>query len=110
VLLYLRLLSAFAEDGPAVFSEEAGLGLVEDGLCGFANADYEERFGRIDFQHAASGRPAIPEWISTAYYPQRDRDPGQVFQSWGLSLLFNSGYNIASEFYPDIWRKVFRRK
>ncbi len=48
--------------------------------------------------------------ISTAYYPQRDRDPGQVFQSWGLSLLFNSGYNIASEFYPDIWRKIFRRK
>ena len=48
--------------------------------------------------------------ISTAYYPQRDRDPGQVFQSWGLSLLFNSGYNIASEFYPDVWRKVFRRK
>jgi len=48
--------------------------------------------------------------ISTAYYPQRDRDPGQVFQNWGLSLLFNSGYNIAGEFYPDIWRKVFRRK
>jgi hypothetical protein len=48
--------------------------------------------------------------ISTAYYPQRDRDPGQVFQSWGMSLLFNSGYNIASEFYPDIWRKVFHRK
>jgi hypothetical protein len=48
--------------------------------------------------------------ISTAYYPQRDRDPGQVFQSWGLSLLFNSGYNIGAEFYSDIWHKVFRRK
>src|SRR5215475_9573078 len=48
--------------------------------------------------------------ISTAYYPQRDRDPGQVFQSWGLSLLYNSGYNIGAEFYSDIWHKVFRRK
>ena len=48
--------------------------------------------------------------ISTAYYPQRDKDPGQVFQSWGLSLLFNSGYNIGAEFYSDIWHKVFRRK
>ena len=48
--------------------------------------------------------------ISTAYYPERDREPGQVFQSWGLNLLFNSGYNIAAEFYPDIWHKVFRRK
>ena len=48
--------------------------------------------------------------ISTAYYPERDRDPGQVFQCWGLSLLFNSGYNIGAEFYSDIWHKVFRRK
>lgn len=48
--------------------------------------------------------------ISTAYYPQRDKDPGQVFQSWGLSLVLNSGYNIATEFYPDIWHKVFRQK
>ena len=47
--------------------------------------------------------------ISTAYYPARDRDPGQVFQSWGVSLLFNSGYNIGAEFYSDIWHKVFRR-
>jgi hypothetical protein len=48
--------------------------------------------------------------ISTAYYPQRDKDPGQVFQSWGLSLLLNSGYNVAAEFYPEIWHKVFRQK
>jgi hypothetical protein len=48
--------------------------------------------------------------ISTAYYPERDRGPGQVFQSYGLSLLLNSGYNVASEFYPDIWHKVFRQK
>lgn len=48
--------------------------------------------------------------ISTAYYPQRDHDPGQVFQSWGLSLLYNSGYNIGAEFYSDLWHKAFRRK
>ena len=48
--------------------------------------------------------------ISTAYYPERDRGPGQVFQSYGLSLLYNSAYNIAAEFYPDAWHKVFRRK
>ncbi len=48
--------------------------------------------------------------ISTAYYPAQDRDPGQVFQNWGTSLLFNSAYNIAAEFYPDIWRKVLRQK
>src|SRR5204863_1420289 len=62
VLLYLWLLSAFAEDRPAVFSEEAGIGLVEDELRGVANADYEKELGRTDIQYAASGRPAIPEW------------------------------------------------
>jgi len=48
--------------------------------------------------------------ISTAYYPERDRDPRQVFQSWGLNLLLNSGYNIAAEFYPDVWHKVFHKR
>src|SRR2546430_3557580 len=48
VLLYLWLLSAFAEDRPAVFSQEAGLGLVEDELRGITNADYEKGLGRTD--------------------------------------------------------------
>lgn len=47
--------------------------------------------------------------ISSAYYPAQDRNAGQVFEDWGLSLVFNSGYNIVSEFYPDIMRKIFHK-
>ena len=48
--------------------------------------------------------------ISPAYYPAEDRTAGRVFGSWALSLAYNSGYNIFTEFYPDILHKVFRRK
>jgi len=48
--------------------------------------------------------------ISTAYYPEQDRTAGHVFKNWGLSLVFNSGYNVISEFYPDMLRHVFRKK
>jgi hypothetical protein len=47
--------------------------------------------------------------ISTAYYPDQDRTAGRVFKNWGLSLVFNSGYNVVSEFYPDFIRHVFRK-
>jgi len=107
VLLYLWLLSAFAEDRPAVFSEEAGLGLVEDELRGVTNADYEKGLGQTDVQYTASGRPAVPERDFDGVLSATGSRPGQVFQSWGLSLLFNSGYNIAGEFYPDICGKYF---
>lgn len=48
--------------------------------------------------------------ISTAYYPEQDRTAGHVFKNWGLSLVFNSGYNVVSEFYPDFIRHLFPKK
>lgn len=53
---------------------------------------------------------ALQSGLSLAYYPPKDQGGGHAAVSWGLSLLYNSGYNIATEFYPDIWHKVFRRK
>jgi hypothetical protein len=48
--------------------------------------------------------------ISTAYYPPVDRTAGRVFQNWGVSLAYNSAYNVLKEFYPDFLRIVFRRR
>jgi hypothetical protein len=53
---------------------------------------------------------AIQSGISLAYYPPKDQGAGHAAVSLALSLLFNSGYNEATEFYPDIWHKVFHRK
>jgi hypothetical protein len=47
--------------------------------------------------------------ISTAYYPPEDRTAGRVFENWGTSLAFNSGYNVLKEFYPDLLRLAFHR-
>jgi hypothetical protein len=64
--------------------------------------------GGLTFNTAQVVGQLFQSGISTAYYPARDRDAGQVFKNWGSSLLFNSGYNIGAEFYADIWHKVFR--
>jgi hypothetical protein len=48
--------------------------------------------------------------ISTAYYPPVDRTAGRVFQNWGVSLAYNSAYNVLKEFYPDFLRIVFHRR
>lgn len=66
--------------------------------------------GGLTFNTAQVAGQLFQTGISTSYYPQRDRDPGQVFQSWGLSLALNSGYNVAREFYPDVWHKIFHRR
>ena len=40
--------------------------------------------------------------VAVAYYPDRDRTAGSVFESWGLHLLYNSGFNCLREFSPLI--------
>jgi hypothetical protein len=47
--------------------------------------------------------------ISTSYYPPQDRSVGHVFSNWAVNLGGNSGYNVLSEYYPDLIRFVFHR-
>ena len=47
--------------------------------------------------------------ISTSYYPPQDRTVGRVFSNWGVNLAGNSGYNVLSEYYPDVMRGLFHR-
>ncbi|MFZ0684169.1 MAG: hypothetical protein WAM89_01380 [Terriglobales bacterium] len=47
--------------------------------------------------------------ISTTYYPQADRSVSRVFSNWGVNLAGNSGYNILSEYYPDMKRLFWPR-
>jgi hypothetical protein len=51
----------------------------------------------------------LQQSISTIYYPPEDRSAGRVFENWGTSLAFNSGYNILKEFYPDLLHLAFHR-
>jgi hypothetical protein len=48
--------------------------------------------------------------ISTIYYPPEDRTVGGVFENWGITLAYNSAYNVVKEFYPDFLHLVFHRR
>jgi hypothetical protein len=52
----------------------------------------------------------IQQGISTSYYPPRDRTVSAVFTQWGISLTYNSGYNMLREFMPDLGQYLARRK
>jgi len=47
--------------------------------------------------------------ISTSYYATQDRTVGHVFVNWAVMLGFNSGYDVLTEYYPDLIKAVFHR-
>jgi hypothetical protein len=51
----------------------------------------------------------VESGISTAFYPADDHSVAQTFSGWGMQIAQNGGFNILSEFYPDIVNKVLHR-
>jgi hypothetical protein len=51
----------------------------------------------------------VQDGVSNAFYPAADRSVAQTFGGWGLQIAQNGGFNILSEFYPDIVNKVLHR-
>lgn len=47
--------------------------------------------------------------VSTLFYPGYNHTPGRIFRGWGYQLLQDGGFNILSEFYPDIMDPILRR-
>lgn len=48
--------------------------------------------------------------VAVSYYPDRDRTSRAVFQSWGLHLAYNSGFNCLREFSPFLVRLLIHRR
>lgn len=48
--------------------------------------------------------------MSNAYYPDPDRTAGKTFARAGESLAIDAGVNILKEFWPDVQRRIFRRR
>ncbi len=48
--------------------------------------------------------------IGVTYYPQSQRDFSDVAERAGVQFAFDAGFNLLKEFYPEISRKLFRRK
>ena len=48
--------------------------------------------------------------LASAYYPESERDAGDVFQRGGVQVGFDAGFNLLKEFYPGYPSEVFRKK
>ena len=48
--------------------------------------------------------------VAVSYYPKSERDFSDVAERAGVQFAFDAGFNILKEFYPEIERKLFRRK
>lgn len=68
----------------------------DDGSAGFNNSVI---FGQL-----------VSSSISITYYPRQDRTPAEIFSNYLVNLGANSGYNMLSEFYPDLMRAIFGRQ
>jgi hypothetical protein len=48
--------------------------------------------------------------LAVTYYPKSERDFSDVAERAGIQFAFDAGFNVLKEFYPEIQRKIFRKK
>jgi hypothetical protein len=48
--------------------------------------------------------------ISTIYYPASQRTIGEVGEKLGIQIIGDTGFNVLSEFWPDMRRKIFHKE
>lgn len=65
--------------------------------------------GKERFNISATAGQLMSCAISTSYYPEIDRATSRVFTNWALDLAGFSGYNVLSEYYPDLIKALFHR-
>jgi hypothetical protein len=66
--------------------------------------------GRVRFNFSEVVGNALEAGLSNAYYPPQERGLSQTATNWGTQMESAVLNHIFQEFWPDIRRKVFRRK
>ena len=66
--------------------------------------------GRQSFNFSAVGGAFAAAALSNTYMPDVDRGAGRTAASAGMSLANTAGWNLLSEFGPDIWHKLRGKK
>lgn len=66
--------------------------------------------GRNAFNFSEVLGSAASAGIAGAYYPEEDRTASGFAIRTGLQIAVESGFNVLREFYPDISRKIFKKK
>ena len=50
--------------------------------------------------------PLIAEGLANAYWPERERTPGDTFQRYGIDLATTAGYNMLRNYWPAFFKKM----
>jgi hypothetical protein len=66
--------------------------------------------GRSFFNFSEVLGNAASSGLSTAYYPDDERTAGDFAVRAGIEFGFDAGFDVLKEFYPDIMRKIFKKK
>jgi hypothetical protein len=66
--------------------------------------------GGRTFNWSEVGGNACEAALSNLYYPPQERGVSQTFRGWGNQMESAALNNVVKEFWPDIRRKVLRRK
>jgi hypothetical protein len=66
--------------------------------------------GHRRFNFSVVGGAFASAALSNTYLPDVDRDPGRTMASAGVTLATTAGWNLLSEFAPDLWKKLRGKK
>jgi hypothetical protein len=66
--------------------------------------------GRTEFNWSEVAGNGLEAALSNAYYPPQERGLNQTARNWGTQMESAVLNHIFQEFWPDIRRKIFRRK
>jgi hypothetical protein len=99
----LRQDPRYYQDGKGTFWRRAGYAVSRTAVT--RNDSGHMRFNISEF--AGAGVAAA---ISNAYHPASDRNVPNTMETWGTMMGWDTVSNVLKEFWPDIRRKVHRRK
>ena len=66
--------------------------------------------GEGQFNYSEVVGNAVAAGISNVYHPPDQRTLGHTVTVWGTDVMLNALCNVAKEFWPDIRRKIHKKK
>jgi hypothetical protein len=66
--------------------------------------------GAMAWNYSEVGGTVIAAGIGAAYYPEQQRNAGNVFGRFGLQIATDAGFNLLKEFWPEISNKFLKRR
>jgi len=93
----------YYQDGKGTFWRRAGYAVSRTAVT-------RNDSGHMCFNISEFAGAGVAATISNAYHPASDRNVPNTMETWGTMMGWDTVSNVLKEFWPDIRRKVHRRK